>query len=261
MKQLLRLSIIFMSTLVFAQNKTGLVNYGHKQSMGMGAPIGLDYNAALQFNTDYALYSFQKDALEGGHIQKSEIIRDGENKVFVKSKFSTPEGFQYYTDRNTNTMQSRDLGLVYVKETLPKITWEISSETKTIGDFNCVKATTSFRGRDYTAWFTTAIPLPYGPWKLQGLPGLILEAYDTHKEVYFYFKSIQYPLATATAIVAPNPKQDGKAWITFADYKNGLIEAHKRATENGRLFMENFDAEENTARKSMANTYVEVFDE
>ena len=61
--------------------------------------------------------------------------------------------------------------------------WKLNKETKNIGKFNCKKATCSFRGRNYTAWYTLEVPLPYGPWKLQGLPGVILEAYDEKKEI------------------------------------------------------------------------------
>ena len=40
----------------------------------------------------------------------------------------------------------------------------------------CNLATTKFRGREWKVWFTEEIPVSLGPWKLGGLPGLILKA-------------------------------------------------------------------------------------
>ena len=54
----------------------------------------------------------------------------------------------------------------------------IENETKMILNQKCQKASTSFRGRNYTAWFSTKIKYPFGPWKMNGLPGIILEVYD-----------------------------------------------------------------------------------
>tara|TARA_B100001063_G_C16643810_1_gene492256 strand:- start:158 stop:937 length:780 start_codon:yes stop_codon:yes gene_type:complete len=71
-----------------------------------------------------------------------------------------------------------------------EIKWKFSNEFKDISGFNCQKATAFFRGRYYIAWFTTKIPVPSGPWKLNGLPGLILEAYDKDREVNFLFKKL-----------------------------------------------------------------------
>ena len=43
-------------------------------------------------------------------------------------------------------------------------------------------ATVEFAGRKYSAWFTTELPLPYGPYKFGGLPGLILKIEDAEKQ-------------------------------------------------------------------------------
>ena len=63
--------------------------------------------------------------------------------------------------------------------------WEIQSDTMTILSHLCHKAAARFKGRDYTAWFTPAIPRSEGPWKLCGLPGLILYAEDSQKQYVF----------------------------------------------------------------------------
>lgn len=58
--------------------------------------------------------------------------------------------------------------------------WRISPETKNIQGYTCYKATTEFKP-DFgmkdkmTVWFTTEIPLQFGPAFYAGLPGLILE--------------------------------------------------------------------------------------
>lgn len=77
------------------------------------------------------------------------------------------------------------------EETFPIQKWLLVDDTLTVCGYHCNKATTEYGGRKWTAWYTTELPLPYGPWKLFGLPGLILQAEDcekTHKFSAYSFR-------------------------------------------------------------------------
>lgn len=95
-----------------------------------------------------------------------------------------------------------------VKEDWLAINWKIETATKKIGKYTATKATGSFRGRDYTAWFTYDIPVPFGPWKLHGLPGLILEAEDSEKMMRFYVTEIKIPYNTEEIIKVPTAAKE-----------------------------------------------------
>ena len=94
-----------------------------------------------------------------------------------------PEDYFLKVDRNKKEILLFDdlvTNVFLVQDNYEELTWNITGETKTIAGLSCIKATTNFRGRDWTAWFAPEIPLAFGPWKLNGLPGLILEAYDSN---------------------------------------------------------------------------------
>lgn len=109
--------------------------------------------------------------------QGAAIFRDFTNEILLVREAKIDKLFESYL----------------YEDTWLKIDWKIQEDTKKIGSFKCKKATGNFRGRTYIAWFTEDIPLPYGPWKLYGLPGLILQAEDTEKMFKATFKSITYP--------------------------------------------------------------------
>lgn len=105
----------------------------------------------------------------------------------------------FYTNllKNSYIMQTDDYGERFLVE-MPKIDWEITSESKIINGNYCFKAISSTNTmgrygnikRIVEAWFTKDIPLSYGPIGFGGLPGLIIElVYDN--EVYT-FVSINY---------------------------------------------------------------------
>ena len=56
--------------------------------------------------------------------------------------------------------------------------WTLLPDTVTVCGYVCRKAEATFRGIRWTAWYAPEIPLGIGPWKFNGLPGLVLWAYD-----------------------------------------------------------------------------------
>ena len=96
------------------------------------------------------------------------------------------------TDNLLNRTIYEDFSQKYfaITDTL-KLQWEISDENKFIDKYKCYKATTVFRGIIWEAWFTYEIPFSFGPWKLNGLPGVILQANDVNKVYTFNVKNIK----------------------------------------------------------------------
>lgn len=78
---------------------------------------------------------------------------------------------------------------IYSYTTIDHIHWNLVNETKKQESFKLQKATASYGGREWVAWFTKDIPFNQGPYKFQGLPGLIVEIKDT--EDNFIFKLVK----------------------------------------------------------------------
>lgn len=61
-------------------------------------------------------------------------------------------------------------------EPTPDIAWTLSDDTLTVSDYLCQQATATYRGVEWRVWYTDEIPSSAGPWRLHGLPGLIVKA-------------------------------------------------------------------------------------
>lgn len=128
-------------------------------------------NPNLYFQMEAA--SFEKDPREH---DRTSLDRSGRYGSFIYKNY--PEG------KVTETAYF-DMENWRYEEAWEKPEWEITDESKDIMGYQCFKAATDYRGRRWTAWFAPEIPVQDGPWKLCGLPGLILEAGDNHREYHF----------------------------------------------------------------------------
>lgn len=99
--------------------------------------------------------------------------------------------YKNYPEGKLSTYAQLGVTSVQIEEDYTGQDWTLQDSTKTLLGYPCQLATCSFRGRDYQAWFTSDIPIANGPWKFKGLPGLILEVYDTQCHYQFQIEGIE----------------------------------------------------------------------
>ena len=89
------------------------------------------------------------------------------------------------------------------EESIPTFSWELADGDTIIIGCLCHKAVCQFRGRTWTAWYSFDLPFDNGPWKLGGLPGLILAASESRHEFSFVATGIEQMRQTATISFQP----------------------------------------------------------
>lgn len=135
----------------------------------------------------YSQAEFESDSLSQNveNFRELRAIMDS-----IRSKYGRITACYYVLkDFNKRQLEFIDDAVQTYKytEPLPTFEWQYTDEKKTIGEYECQKATCKFGGREYEVWFAPDIPISDGPWKFNGLPGLVLEAYDIQHHYEFVF--------------------------------------------------------------------------
>jgi len=139
----------------------------------------IEYNHIITFpsNSTVAIYRLETNKNESIYYQlKNEFRENTGNDVIKANEGVVPFILKNFTNKSIIYNQPILTSLKFIKEKLPLQVWSLKDETKKIKSLLCKKAVTTYRGRTYTAWYTEEIPVIGGPWKFDGLPGLILEA-------------------------------------------------------------------------------------
>ena len=121
-----------------------------------------------------------------------------------------------------------------IKDSLNIFNWEIKEEIKDILGYKCQLATMTFRGRDYTAWFSPDLPVG-GPWKYDGLPGMILAIKCNNLFIEFEATTIMAKKIAAKPIENPFKNDKPISWSEYKSlYKKKAIElARNYSPEKG----------------------------
>lgn len=98
---------------------------------------------------------------------------------------------KYFDKGEMRVIEFANMNDYFYMEPLNELTWTIGDSVKTILGYECQKAEADYHGRHWIAWFAPEVPVQDGPWKLYGLPGLIMEAYCGSREHIFSITGLQ----------------------------------------------------------------------
>ncbi|WP_052089998.1 GLPGLI family protein [Porphyromonas canoris] len=104
---------------------------------------------------------------------------------YNRPSLKTAKVYKYYHKNEMEVVQAVSYSPFSFEEPLGKISWKMLDGEKNILGYNCKKAEGTFRGRIWDVWYTEELDVADGPWKLNGLPGLILEAVDRTGQLAF----------------------------------------------------------------------------
>ncbi|MCS6795936.1 MAG: GLPGLI family protein [Raineya sp.] len=193
-----------------------------REEKEVGREINEQGNEVIKKNIRVPTKNIRK---EDWFKDKFSLFKDFKKKeLYSPNFFITIKGIEAAVNGGDVEVEAQPL---VVKEKLPDFAWQITQEKKKIEGYECFKAISKpFRGRTYIAWFCPEIPISDGPWKLWGLPGLILEAQDEKGEVKFVAQKVE--LQTENFKVENKLLTTGYPVLTWEEFKNKYQEEHNK---------------------------------
>ena len=148
-----------------------------------GQPFSDIYNGILQIGASQAKFmdytDFQSDSVTQARPDDAELQKEYDIQVLKAPCYFDQTVYQNLPQGKMTVLSVITPDRYVYTEDLNHMAWTLAEGTDTICGYPCRKATGTYGGRTWTAWYAEEIPVSFGPWKLAGLPGLILEATDS----------------------------------------------------------------------------------
>ncbi len=232
--------LIFLFCTSFLQAQTLVVDYVFNN--GATPELATKDGYRMYITNSFSLSS----SAESEFLQDYEHVETtkGNGKVIQKVSDShvrmTPEeGKHYFKNKEKNTVTSNTFIFnkkVYIEEALDEMEWKLTEKDTTFLEMNCKVATTTYKGREWTVFFTTELPFTGGVWKFEGLPGVILYAQSEDKVYSFEATAIETQQET-TELVNPFEEKETMSWEQYTkDLKKTMTKVVKSMnsdTEDG----------------------------
>ncbi|VEH99878.1 GLPGLI family protein [Kaistella antarctica] len=176
MKIKLTLFILLFSFCTTAQTHRFIYDVEFRKDSTIQVTTKQNYH--LDITGDEVLY-YSRDYFTADSLTKNNIPFPADLKLSASTILKHKKGSSNFNEYDL--LESTVLDL----ETKDVQAWTLTTEKKQVKEITLQKATTTWCGRNWIAWFATEIPFQEGPYKFHGLPGLIMEVSDDQKNYKF----------------------------------------------------------------------------
>lgn len=142
----------------------------------------------------YGFSNTRRDEVKDSIMSRGGTLSDVLNaydKLGLKLSKQSYKVLKNFSSRGKLTYTDIAIKSFKYVEDMERPSWKMLEGDTVVCEYPCQKAQTLFRGRTWTVWFTPEIPISEGPWKLYGLPGLILQAADATGSFTFQCTAIR----------------------------------------------------------------------
>ena len=204
MKQILTPIIVcFVAIAAMAQTDMMRISYAHHAKVYKDKSkeridkyiFHTDFKNSTYYNP--SAYFLDKSAHDenarNAYGQMASAMQASGQAGMVPSRTVSTYVFKTFDNQSLRVYQDSNEEYIYYDEPFDEMKWElVGDSTKTVLNYECMMAETDYHGRHWTVWFTPEIPVQDGPWKFEGLPGMILMASDSTGDHSIVVTGIEY---------------------------------------------------------------------
>lgn len=198
MKKIISILLLNLPYFIYAQERDKvslIIQYDYKSvkdtsNMDKKSQDFLQLEVGKHISKFYSINTFRVDSAIKAEESSgnSNVANAFSNVLKVGKRGELYTIYQNYPTKSITVIDRIVKDVYKYDEPFAELNWKILPDTMTIIGYKVQKATCVFGDRVYEAWYSADIPVDKGPWKLHGLPGLILKAND--KQNYFTFTAV-----------------------------------------------------------------------
>lgn len=224
MKKNLLLFFLFFYSQHLSAQKISKITYLYQDDVGFQCPSYLFVSAS---DASFRIHDPRPNGLfqpeSGGNDFVAKESDELNNQAYYVDNDSISTFF--YSKQNKSIARFPfDDGkeLLYEQVERQASSWQLINESKKIQNYLCKKAQIQKNGRKFIVWYTLQIPISYGPLKLNGLPGLILEIEEAEKYCKIVFQSMELDTRDLTHL-SIRKYLENKQIQSFEEYEKMML--------------------------------------